>query len=267
MSQNANGSSNVHDLFDLSGQIAVVTGGAGDGCGAQIVRALAETGATVIITSRNSKKAHKKAAQYAEDGLLVEGRALELCDEQNIQDLIKYVVGRYSHIDILFNNAAANHLEPFDTISIEDWNKVLSINITGTMLMSRCVAPYMLKQNKGVIVNISSIYGLISPDQRIYGNSGLNSPLVYGITKAAIIQMTKFMATYWAPYIRVNCIVPGGLYNNQDPEFVENYIARTPLGRMGGLDDLKGAAVYLASEASAWVTGQNIIVDGGWTTW
>ena len=267
MSKNANGSRNIHELFDLSGQVAVVTGGAGSGYGVQIVQALAEAGATVIITSRDAKKAHKKAAQYDEDGLLVEGKALELSDEQSILGLVKCVVGKYGRIDILFNNASANHLEPFDTISIEDWNKVLSVNITGTMLISRCVAPYMLEQSRGVIVNISSIYGLVSPDQRIYGKSGLNSPLVYGITKAANIHMTKFMATYWAPYIRANCITPGGLYNHQDAELVKNYVARTPLGRMGELNDLKGVAVYLASEASAWVTGQNIIVDGGWTTW
>ena len=135
------------------------------------------------------------------------------------------------------------------------------------MLMSRAVAPHMLKQGRGVIVNISSIYGVVSPDQRIYGQSGINSPLIYGVTKAAVIQMTRFMATYWAPHIRVNCITPGGLYNSQDTGFVEKYVYRTPLARMAGSYDLKGAAAYLASDASAWVTGHNLVVDGGWTIW
>ena len=257
----------VSDLFDLSGRVAIVTGGAGKGYGAQITEALAQAGALVVITSRDADKSVKAARGYQERGLSVEGFKLELCHEEGICAFVKKVMATYGSIDILFNNAAFNQLEPFEKVSVDDWNKVLHVNVTGTMLVSRAVGPQMLRQQKGVVVNISSIYGVVSPNHSIYGDSGLNSPLVYGVTKAAVIQMTRYLATYWAPAIRVNCITPGGLYNHQDRNFIKNYEEHTPLGRMAGPDDLKGAAVYLASDASAWMTGHNLVVDGGWTIW
>lgn len=257
----------IQELFDLGGRVAIVTGGASERFGTQIVEALAEAGAFVVLTSRDRRKAGKRAEEHRGRGLSVEGEELELTSEESVMGLVRTVLERRGRVDILFNAAAAVHIEPFETVSLEDWNHVLAVNITGTMLMSRAVAPAMLERGEGVIVNVSSIYGLVSPDQRIYGDSGLNNPLVYGATKASVIQMTRFMATCWAPRIRVNCITPGGFFSGQDPKFVHNYVERTPLGRMAGPEDLKGAAVYLASDASAWVTGHNLVVDGGWTIW
>jgi len=260
-------SRSVKELFDLSGRVAVVTGGANEKYGSQIAEALAEAGSEVTLTSRDGEKARRKAAEFARRGLRAEGAPLELTSERSVRGFVEGVLVRHGRIDILVNSAATVHLEPFEKASLDDWNRVLAVNVTGTMLMSRAVAPSMLERGKGVIVNLASIYGMVAPDQRLYGESGLNNPLVYGAAKAAIIQMTRFWAAYWAPRIRVNCITPGGLFTGQDPEFVKKYVSRTPLGRMAGPDDLKGAAVYLASDASEWVTGHNLVVDGGWTIW
>ncbi len=258
---------NIQELFNLKGRVAILTGGAGHKFGSQICTALAEAGAEVVITSRRGEKAKAKAEEYQAQGLAVHGAELDLREEEAIRGFVAQTRERFRRIDILVNNACANHLEAFETVKLDDWNRVLHTNVTAPLLLARAVAPHMLEQGKGSIINLSSIYGVVPPDQSIYGDSGLNSPLVYGATKAALQQMTKYWAVYWAPKIRVNTLTPGGLYNKQDPKFVENYNRKTPMGRMAGPDDLKGAALYLASDASAWVTGQNLIVDGGFTVW
>jgi NAD(P)-dependent dehydrogenase (short-subunit alcohol dehydrogenase family) len=258
---------NTKDLFCLKGRVALVTGGTGNGYGAQAVQALAEAGAKVYMTSRDPFQVRKAEEKLRDGGLEVHGLVLDLEHEQSISTTIDTIISDSGCIDILVNNACSNHLESFETVSLKDWNQVLAVNITGTMLISRATAPHMLQNDGGVMINLSSIYGMVSPDQRIYGSTGTNSPLVYGMTKAALIQMTRYLATFWAPSIRVNCLTPGGLFNHQDEQFISQYVAKTPLGRMAGADDLKGAVLFLASDASAWVTGQNLVVDGGWTAW
>ena len=255
------------DLFCLKGRVALVTGGTGSGYGAQAVQALADAGATVFITSRNLARVQQAAQELREKGLDVHGLALDLESEQSITDVVETLISKAGRLDILVNNACSNHFESFETVSLQDWNQVLAVNITGTMLMSRTTAPHMQQNGGGVMINLSSIYGMVAPDQRIYGSTGTNSPLVYGMTKAALIQMTRYLATFWAPSIRVNCLTPGGLFNHQDEQFISQYVAKTPLGRRAGGDDLTGAVLFLASDASAWVTGQNLVVDGGWTAW
>jgi len=257
----------VRELFDLAGRVALVTGAAGDGYGRQIAEALAEAGARVVITSRRLAKARERARQLTARGLDVCALALDLTRERSIGVAVTHVLKTHGRLDILFNNAAHNHLEPLENVAVKDWNRVLAVNLTGTMLLSRAVAPLLRRGGRGVIVNVSSIYGLVAPDPRLYGRSGLNSPLVYGATKSALVQMTRHLAVEWAPTIRVNCLSAGGLRRGQPPSFLRAYISRTPLGRMAGPDDLKGAAVFLASDASAWMTGQNLVVDGGWTAW
>jgi NAD(P)-dependent dehydrogenase (short-subunit alcohol dehydrogenase family) len=257
----------ARDLLAMTDRVALVTGGSGNQFGAQIVEALAEAGAQVVITSRDPAHAQRRAADYRAHGLRVEGVELDLSSESAIRDCTARVAREVGPVDVLVNNAATICMDNVESVSLDDWNAVLRINTTAPMLLSRAVAPTMLHRRKGVIVNIASIYGVVSPDQGIYGSSGLNSPLVYGVSKAALIQMTRYLSTYWAPAIRVNCISPGGLFNNQAPEFMANYVRRTPLQRMAGSDDLKGIVLYLASDASAFVTGQNFLVDGGWTAW
>ena len=257
----------VEALHDLSGRVALVTGAAGFGFAGEIVEALAEAGARVMLTSRDVVKAERSAAAFRDRGLPVEGTVLELADEATAEAAIEETVARFGGLDILVNAAAAIRMESVETVTLEAFNRTLSANVGGTLAVSRAAATHLRERGKGSIVNLSSIYGVVAPDPRIYGESGLNSPLVYGASKAAIEQMTRYLAIHWAPGIRVNCVAPGGLYNRQDEAFVERYNYRTPLGRMGAPHDIKGIALFLASDASAWVTGQNFMIDGGWTAW
>ncbi len=260
-------SKHIRELFDLTDQVAIVTGGAGKGYGRQCVEALAEAGATVILTSRQEDKATAAAADFAAAGLNVEGAVLELAHPESIDRLVQQTADRHGRIDILVNNAVSNIMASVEEMTVDQWNGILAVNLTGPMLISRRVAAVMREAGSGSIVNISSIYGMVAPDPSIYGSSGLNSPLSYGVSKAGLLQMTRYLAVHWAPKIRVNSITAGGLFAGQDPTFFERYCARTPLQRMGDSDDLKGAVVYLAADASRWVTGQNLVVDGGWTIW
>ena len=252
---------------DLKNKKALITGGAGDGYGRQIVDSLAEAGATVIISSRSLDAAEKRAEEIKARGFKAIPACLSLSSGKGIEEGIDTIHQEVGPLDILVNNAVAHNMNSFENISINEWNEILSVNITGTMLITRKVGSKMLKNGGGSIINLGSIYGVVSPDHGIYGDSGENNPLIYGICKASIIQMTKYLATYWSPTIRVNCISPGGLFNGQDKYFVENYCNRTPLKRMGNKNDLKGLVLLLASDASSWITGQNIMVDGGWTIW
>ena len=257
----------IAELHDLSGRVALVTGAAGFGFAGQIVEALAEAGARVMLTSRDAEKAEASATEFRERGFEVEGVVLELNDEATMVDAVERTVERFGGLDILVNAAAAIRMESVEAVALEAFNATLNANVGGTLAVSRAAAPHLRAGGRGTIINLSSIYGVVAPAPRIYGDSGLNSPLVYGASKAAIEQMTRYLAIHWAPEIRVNCVAPGGLYNNQDDVFVERYTYRTPLDRMGKADDIKGIALYLASDASAWVTGQNFMVDGGWTAW
>lgn len=256
----------TQELFSLAGKVAVVTGGTGKKFGAEAVVALAELGAAVVITSRSAEKAEASAAEYRSRGLDVKGMALDMGSEDAIRAFAADLQSRTGRLDVLVNSASTNFIGDVETTPLAEWNRVIGINLTATMLVSRAFAP-ALRACRGAIINISSIYGLVSPDPAIYGDSGLNSPLVYGVSKAAVLQMTKYLACHWAPEIRVNAITPGGFFANQDPAFVEKYVQKTPLRRMAGTNDLKGAVAYLASSASQWTTGQNIIVDGGFTAW
>lgn len=255
----------IQQLFDLDGRVALVTGAASGGFASQAAHALAECGANVVVSSRDLAKAQQIVD--ALPGNSHDAVALDLTDEPQIQQAISRIIEKQARLDIVVNAAAAICLDSVESVSTEDFNQVLNANITGTMLVSRHAAPYLKQSPQGCIINFSSIYGVVSPDPRIYGESGLNSPLVYGASKAAIIQMTRYLSVYWAPDVRVNCISPGGLYNQQSDDFVEQYCQRTPLRTMAGPNDAKGLVAYLASDASAWVTGQNFVVDGGWTAW
>ena len=148
------------------------------------------------------------------------------------------------------------------------WNKAIDVNLTGVFLCCQKIGKVMVKQRKGVIINISSTYGLVAPDQRIYGKSGQNSAAFYATTKSGILNLTRYLASYWQRKgIRVNTLSPGGVEKNQDPDFIKKYSERTPLGRMAKKDEYIGPIIFLASEASSYMTGSNLIVDGGWTAW
>lgn len=258
---------NVLELFSLKGKVALVTGGAGL-YGVTISTALGEAGASVVIASRNLNRCEKVAKDLRSKNLDVVAMPLDLSIKDSIIALKDRIVNTYGKIDILFNNAVARKGSSMDTMTAEEWEEPMKVNSTGLFLCSKIFIEEMVKQKSGSVINISSIYGIVGPDFSIYGNTGMTNPANYSFAKGGMIAFTRYLATYYAKYnIRVNCISPGGLFTNQPKEFVDNYIKRTPLGRMANEDDLKGAAVFLASDASSYITGHNLVVDGGWTIW
>ena len=258
---------NVMELFSLKGKVALVTGGAGL-YGSTISTALGEAGATVVIASRNLNKCEEVAKNLRNRNLDVVAMPLDLSRKDSIVALKDKIITAYGKIDILFNNAVARKGGTMKTMTAEEWEETMKINSTGLFLSSKIFIEEMIKRKSGSVINISSIYGMVGPDFSIYGNTGMTSSANYSFAKGGMISFTKYLATYYAKYnIRVNCISPGGLFTNQPRELVNNYIKRTPLARMANKDDLKGAAVFLASDASAYITGHNLVVDGGWTIW
>lgn len=256
---------NVMEFFSLKGKVALVTGGAGL-YGSAISSALGEARATVVIASRNLDKCQKLANKLQSKDLDVTAVHLDLSKKGSIVALKDKIINTYGKIDILFNNAVARKGGSMKTMTAEEWEGTMKVNSTALFLCSKIFIEEMVKRKSGNVVNISSIYGIVGPDFSIYGNAGMTSPADYSFAKGGMIAFTKYLATYYAKYnIRVNCISPGGLFTNQPREFANNYIKRTPLARMANKDDLKGAAVFLASDASAYITGHNLVVDGGWT--
>jgi NAD(P)-dependent dehydrogenase (short-subunit alcohol dehydrogenase family) len=273
----------VMDLFRLDGRVAVVTGGAGI-YGSVITTALGEAGSTVVIAARGIERCEKQAAELRASGLNVLAMPLDLTRDASIAALCARVVEELGRVDILINNAAgraagtaeeqirrrfAAPRASMEGMSREMWEGAMSVNASGLFVCSQVFAEQMKAQGQGgSIVNISSIYGMVGPTFSIYRGTEMTNPPDYAFAKGGIINFTRYLATCYAPHgIRVNCLSPGGYYTGQPEVFVQNYEARTPLGRMARWNDLKGAAVFLASDASQYVTGQNLAVDGGWTAW
>lgn len=252
-------------LFDLSGRIALVTGGGGL-YGRPISTALAEAGAHVVVASRDLGRCEQLAAQLRSSGHEATSLTLDLAEEASINRLQEELDARFGRLDVLVNGAV--HRQGLDTIRTQraDWEATSRINSLGLFLVTKACVELMLRHSSGSIINIASIYGVVGPDFPIYGATGMTSPAFYSYDKGGMIAFTRYLACEYGPRgIRVNSISPGGLFDEQPEEFVRNYIARTPLGRMATADDVKGAIVFLASDASAFVTGVNLMVDGGWT--
>ena len=257
----------MRDLFSLKDRVALVTGGAGR-YGRQICQALAESGATVTVASRNYDRCAEFADELSSQGHDADALPLNLLEEESVSSVAEQIQSRYGRLDILFNNAVMVKAEPLEEHSDADWTQAVAQNSVALYRACRVFGSAMAKQGAGSIVNIASIYGVVSPDFRIYeGHAEITNPPSYGFVKAGMIQLTRYLAVYFAPHsVRVNCISPGGLFSPSMPApFVEKYTERTPMRHMAGSNDLKGAAVFLASDASAYVTGQNLIVDGGYT--
>jgi NAD(P)-dependent dehydrogenase (short-subunit alcohol dehydrogenase family) len=255
----------VMALFDLTGRVAVVTGGAGL-YGTQISTALAEAGATVVIAARDQSRAGALAANLCARGLRARALPLDLADEDSIVALRNRVIGDLGGIAILVNNAVHRQGGTIEATTRADWEATARVNATGLFLMCKHVGAQMVAQGQGVIINIGSIHGVIGPDFAVYEGADFVSPAFYAYDKGGMLNFTRYLANYYAPHgIRVNCLSPGGFLSGQDGALVHNYCQRTPMGRMAGPNDLKGAVVFLASDASAYVTGSNLLVDGGWT--
>ena len=259
-------------MFSLKGKVAIVTGGAGY-LGTAISESLAEHGANLVIASRNLDKCIELSFILSKKyGICAKGIELDICSSDSVSHCMEIVQSEMRSIDILINNASSGKPNiGIETVPESDWVEGIDCTINGVFRCTKGVIPYMKTNKSGVIINISSMYGIVSPDYRIYGNSGYNNPPDYGAGKAAIIQFTKYAACHLAADgIRVNAISPGPFPSvevQRNKSFILNLENRVPLGRIGKPDDLKGAIVFLASDAASYVTGQNIIVDGGWTVW
>ena len=260
-------------LFDLGGKVAIVSGGYGL-YGKHISTGLCEAGATVVIASRNVEKCVELADELKAQGHDAVGMKLDLGSVESINGFVADVLEKYGRIDILVNNAVIRQgMADLEDVTAEGWNFAANINSTGLMQISQQVVKSMKERKSGCIINISSIQGAVGPNFEVYGSTGMSSPVNYTYDKWGMIGFTKWMANYYGKYnIRVNCISPGG-YNpdafadESKREFVDNYLRLTPLQRFADDDDIKGPIVFLASEAAKYVTGHNLMVDGGWTNW
>lgn len=266
--------------FSLSGKVAMVTGGAGM-LGHYFCSGLAESGASVAIVDIQGDLAGEYARELSTKfGIKSLGYTCDVSNPASVRKTIAEIVEDFGRIDILHNNAASKsddldaYFAKFEDYDLEEWQKIMSINIDGMFLIAQAVGAQMISQQSGgSIIQTSSIYGVSAPDQRIYEGSKylgrvINTPAVYSVSKAAVIGLTKYLATYWAEQgIRVNTLTPGGVDSGQNEEFKRRYSARVPMGRMANASEMVGALLYLASDASSYVTGQNIIVDGGLNAW
>ena len=268
------------DLFNLEGKTAIVTGALGI-LGKKFCAGLAEFGAKVVVTDLDQEKTEHFANEISDRYHIKSmGIRCDVSSHEEVQTMVKRVVESFGEINILHNNAGGNSsdieacLAPFEDYTLETWRAMMSVNIDGMFLVAQAVGKRMIEQGKGgVIVQTSSMYGLIAPDQRIYEGSQymgcqMNSPASYTVSKAAVIGLTKYLAAYWSDKgIRVNCMSPGGVESGQTKLFKQKYSARVPMGRMANRDEMVGALIYLVSDASSYVTGENIIVDGGTNIW
>lgn len=263
--------------FCLDKKYVVVTGGTGL-LGSLYCRRLAEAGARVIIADIDQLKCRQLAEEITSNDHVAIGMAVDLANEQSVIQWARGIIETYGIPDVLINNAATkspSFFAPLAEFTIDDWNKVMSVNVTGMFLTARELGSAMAIRERGSIINVSSMYGVVGPDQRIYEGSwyeemggAINTPLVYSVSKGAVIAMTKYLATYWgAKGVRTNTLTPGGVSSGQNSVFEEKYSSRVPLGRMAKAEEMVGAILFLASDASSYVNGQNIVVDGGWTAW
>lgn len=269
---------NSLELFSLKNKVAIVTGALGL-IGKNHCTALSDAGANVVVCDLDEEKCISFASSLSSKCI---GVGVDITNKSSIENLRDKTLNEFSKIDILVNNAAINDMfenpqaateqSKFENYPLDMWQKSLDVNVTGTFLCSQIIGSEMAKAGKGSIINVASTYGLVGPDQSIYkkpdGSQSFYKSPAYPATKGAIINFTRFLATYWGDKgVRVNTLTPGGVENSQDEYFVNNYSAKTPLGRMAYPTDYKGAIIFLASDASSYMTGANLIVDGGWTAW
>jgi NAD(P)-dependent dehydrogenase (short-subunit alcohol dehydrogenase family) len=272
----------MNSLFSLQEKVAIVTGSLGL-LGHQHCAALAEAGAHVIVTDLDDdgcvEFAEELTVQY---GITSLGMECEITSKDSVLALRNYVLKRLGRIDILVNNAAINEMvekrsneadsSRFENYPLELWQRSLAVNVTGTFLCCQVLGPVMADRGQGSIINIASTYGIVAPDQSLYrrpdGTQSFFKSPAYPTTKGALLSLTRFLAAYWGDKgVRVNALSPGGVEHGQEESFVRNYSDRTPLHRMAAPSEYKGAIVFLASDASSYMTGANLVVDGGWTAW
>ena len=270
----------VLKLFDLTNRVAIVTGGAGF-LGQQFSEALAEAGANVVVADIDQAAAADWAEKLSKKHNSALGVGLDVTDTSSVQNLMDLTLEKYGQLDILVNSAAldpkfdnqnqSRHVTSFEDFPLQAWKQALDVNLTGMFLTCQYAAKVMKEVGKGSLINICSTYGISGPDQRLYESLGeprQYKPVYYTVSKAGVLGLTKYIATYYeGTEIRCNALTPGGVERGHDQAFKDAYGSRTVLGRMAYPHEMKGAVVFLASEASSYMTGTNLVVDGGWTAW
>ena len=269
---------NLGERFSLAGKVAVVTG-AGGLLGRYHCLALAEAGATVVATDVDANGCEAVARESGRSSMAF---AADVSEPESVRVLTEAVLERCGRIDVLVNNAAINDkfespaaaLESsrFENYPLDLWQRSLNVNVTGPFLCCQAIGAEMARAGRGSIINLASTYASVAPDQSLYrdaeGRQRFYKSPVYPTTKAAVLALTRFLAAYWGPSgVRVNALSPGGVENAQDDFFIHEYARRTPLGRMAAPNDFMGALTFLASDASSYVNGANLVVDGGFTIW
>jgi NAD(P)-dependent dehydrogenase (short-subunit alcohol dehydrogenase family) len=265
-------------MFSLDGKIAVVTGALGL-LGRHHCQALADAGARIVVADLDRQQCSEFAQTLSTESV---GVGLDVTRPDSISNLRNTLFDKFGQIDILVNNAALNDMfenpaldaeqSKFENYPLTMLQKSIDVNVTGTILCSQILGSPMAERGSGCIVNIASTYGIVAPDQSLYrqpdGKQKFYKSPAYSTAKGAIIAFTRYLAAYWGSSgVRVNCLSPGGVENGQDPFFIAQYACRTPLRRMAQPGDYRGALVFLVSDASNYMTGANLVVDGGWTIW
>lgn len=275
----------VRDMFDLKGKVAVITGGAGL-LGVKHAEAIAELGGIPVIVDLEQGRCNQVAEQIRNEfGVACIGARSDITDSKQVAELRTLILAEFGRVDILVNNAANNpavgadglnqiHGSRLEVFPVDIWNQDIAVGLTGAFLCARTFGPVMAEQGGGVILNISSDLSLISPDQRIYRKSGPAEqtqpvkPVTYSVVKSGLIGLTRYLATYWVEQgVRCNALSPGGVYTNQDEAFVRRLSQLIPMGRMAHKDEYKAAVAFLVSDASSYMNGANLVMDGGRTTW
>lgn len=271
----------AQNLFDVRERVVVVTGGLGQ-LGRQFTLALLEHGARVAVLDLISNEARivERYGERARDDNLFFVNA-DVTDRASVQNALEHITARWSTPYALVNNAAldsppnapASENGPFETYPDASWDNVMSVNVKGVFHCCQVFGGAMAREGRGSIINISSIYGLVSPDQRLYeyrqrGETPFFKPVAYSVSKSALFNLTRYLATYWARQnVRVNTLTFAGVFNLQDEQFLKNYTPKVPLGRMARENEYNGAVIFLISDASSYMTGSNLVIDGGFTAW
>lgn len=274
----------LKELYSLDEKVVIITGGAGT-LGEMHGEIIAEAGGIPILIDVDEETAIRKAKSISKKyNVSAMGFKTDITKESDIQSLLKKILEKFDRIDVLINNAANNpkvkdssediEWSRLENFTLDQWNKDLDVGLTGSFLCSKIIGTDMAKRGGGVIINISSDLGIIAPDQRLYFKKELKEdkqpvkPISYPVVKSALFGLTRYLATYWADKnIRVNSLSPGGVYENQPDDFLKKINRYIPLGRMAKKDEYKGAILFLCSDASSYMTGSNLVVDGGRTCW